>query len=73
MAPYNIDVSKVEELQTIRDVEELERIFERAKSTVVNGVAVVLGRKAGREFQPFDEITTLDDLNTYRLSVFKYL
>lgn len=73
MAPYRIDVSKIEELQTINDTEELGRIFERAKSTVVNGEAVVLGRKMGKSFQPFDEITTLTDLDEYRQSVFKYL
>lgn len=73
MAPYRIDVSKIEELQTINDTEELGRIFERAKSTVVNGEAVVLGRKMGKSFQPFDAITTLTDLDEYRQSIFKYL
>ena len=73
MDTYQIDVSRIEELQQINDNDELERIFDRAKSTVVNGELVILGRKAAGDFQPFDEISTLEDLDTYRQTVFKYL
>lgn len=73
MDSYRIDVSKIEALQQTNDTDELERIFERAKSTVVNGELVILGRQSTGDFQPFDEISTLDDLDAYRHSVFKYL
>jgi len=74
MTDYIINVTKVEEYQTISNVGELEKIFDRAKSAVVNGAKVVLVRKdaAGRS-NKFDEIDTLEALEEYRKQVFKYL
>ncbi len=74
MQEYIIDVARIEELQTLNYKEELENIFSRARSTVVNGAKVLLIRKdkEGRS-QKFDEITTLEDLQRYKGSVFKYL
>jgi hypothetical protein len=74
MLEYVIDVSKIEELQTLSDKGELEKIFSRARSTIVNGEVVVLTRqdRSGNS-QKFDELTTLEDLDRYRKSVFKYL
>lgn len=74
MRAYVIDVARIEELQTLNDRDELENIFSRANSTIVNGEKVILIRKdkSGRS-EKFDEITTQDDLEGYRERVFKYL
>lgn len=74
MTEYLIDVTKIEELQTLNDKHELEKIFEKAKSTIVNGERVLMIRKdrTGAS-QKFDEFSTLDDLDMYRRRVFKYL
>lgn len=74
MKAYVIDVSKIEELQNLNDKDELETIFYRANSTIVNGEKVILVRKnknGGSE--KFDEITTQEDLEQFRKRVFKYL
>jgi len=74
MRAYVIDVSKIEELQTLNDKEELEKIFFKAQSTIVNGEAVMLVRKDKQgAAQKFDELSTLEDLERYKKSVFKYL
>ncbi|RYY99672.1 MAG: hypothetical protein EOO11_04170 [Chitinophagaceae bacterium] len=74
MQEYTIDVTQVEEWQTIRDIDSLERVFQRAKSTIVNGERVLLVRsdRSGKRAQ-FDEMSTLEDLEKYRESVFRYL
>jgi hypothetical protein len=69
-----IDVSRIEELQTLNDKNELENIFSRAKSTIVNGEKVILVRKdKNGKSQKFDEMTTEDELEQYRQRVFRYL
>jgi len=74
MQEYKIDVSKIEELQTIQNTRALERIFKDAKSTIVNGEVVWLTRKSAEgQYVKFDELTTLEDLETYKKSVYKYL
>ena len=73
MNNYMINVAEVENLQNTRDVDELERIFSRAKSTIVNGESVILARIKKEGIEKFDELTTLPDLDEYRKSVFKYL
>ncbi|TDH29008.1 hypothetical protein EXU57_02740 [Segetibacter sp. 3557_3] len=74
MAEYLINVGDIEALQMINDRDELERIFTKAKSTVVQGSAVVIARQfTGGKMEPFDEITTEADLETYKESVFKHL
>jgi hypothetical protein len=74
MTEYVIDVSKIEELQTLRDKDELEKIFFKAKSTIVNGEVVVLVRKdKSGSSQKFYEFSTLEELNRYKKNVFKYL
>jgi len=74
MQEYIINVGEIEELQTIKNIDSLDIIFARAKSTVVNGESVILVRKYmdGRT-ERFDEITTLEELDTYRKGVYKYL
>lgn len=74
MHDYVINVTQIEELQTIRNTDELENIFSRAKSAVVNGAKVILMRKdASGKANKFDEIDTLEDLDNYQKGVFKYL
>lgn len=74
MQDYTINVTQIEELQTIADTDALESIFTRAKSAVVNGAKVILVRKeASGKTNKFDEMDTLDELETYRKQVFKYL
>jgi hypothetical protein len=74
MRDYVIEVSRIEELQTLNDKDELEKIFFKAQSTIVNGEIVILVRKDKQgSAQKFDELSTLDDLDRYKKSVFKYL
>lgn len=74
MREFVIDVSRIEELQTLKDTDELERIFSRAQSTIVNGEVVMLVRKDKEgTAQKFDELSTLEDLDRYKKAVFKYL
>ena len=74
MQEYIIEASHIEELQTISNRDELDKIFERAKQTIVNGESVILVRKQlnGRQ-EKYDELTTLDALSEYRKQVYKYL
>lgn len=74
MNDYVINVTQIEELQMISNTDELEKIFGRAKSAVVNGAKVILVRKeASGKTNRFDEIDTLEDLDKYQKGVFKYL
>lgn len=74
MNEYIIDVTKIEELQTIRNLNALELIFERAKRTIVQGGTVVLVRKTAEgQTIKFDKISNENDLGEYRKTVFKYL
>jgi len=74
MAEYTINVSEVEDLQTISNVAELNKMFARAQSTVVQGGTVVQVRRTpdGSVYK-FDEITTEADVENYKQMVFKYL
>lgn len=74
MREYVIDVSRIEELQTLNDKDELEKIFFKAQSTIVNGESVILVRKnKNGKNEKFDEISTEDELRQYRDKVFRYL
>ena len=74
MQEYLINVTEIEELQMISNVDELKKIFARAKRTVVHGSKVILARKDNTGLvHPFDEVTTEEDLERYRKNVFKYL
>jgi len=74
MEDLKIDVTRVEELQMINNKAELDLLFARAKSAIVNGASVILYRKWGQLTEaPFDQITTEADLDAYRKTVFKYL
>jgi ATPase subunit of ABC transporter with duplicated ATPase domains len=74
MREYVIDVSKIEELQTLNDKNELENIFFRANSTIVNGEKVILVRKnKSGKTEKFDEMSTQEELDLYKKRVFRYL
>jgi hypothetical protein len=74
MNDYTINVGEVEELQTISNADELEKIFARAKSAVVNGAKVILARKESTgKLNKFDELDTLEAIEKYKAQVFKYL
>ncbi|MFL9485207.1 hypothetical protein ACI6Q2_20660 [Chitinophagaceae bacterium LWZ2-11] len=74
MEDYIINVGEIEELQTIKDIQSLNTIFDRAKRNIVGGGTAVLVRKqlSGRS-DKFDELSTLDDLKNYKDKVYKYL
>lgn len=74
MRAYEINVATIEELQTLNDKDELEKIFSKAQSTIVNGENVILVRKERNgPAHKFDQLSTLEDLERYKISVFKYL
>ncbi len=74
MHPYIIEISRIEELQILKDSQELENIFTKAKSAIVNGEIVELVRKMRTaSVQKYDEISTLEELAHYKKNVFKYI
>jgi hypothetical protein len=73
MTDYVINVTRIEELQTVNDSSELQNIFIKAKSAIVNGASVNLVRKTKTGSEKFDELTTLEDLERYRKQVMKYV
>lgn len=74
MQEYKIDVTQIEALQNTSNTNALDKIFTRAKSTIVNGEKVVLERReANGRTEKFDELTTLEVLDEYKRSVYKYL
>jgi hypothetical protein len=74
MEDYIINVGKVEEWQTIRDIASLDEIFQRAKRTLVGGgtVALVREQRNGETYR-FEEFTNLEDFEEYKKNVYKYL
>ena len=74
MQDYKINVTEIEELQMIENIAELDRVFAKAHSAIVNGAAVVLYRKTvNQQDDVFDTITTEGDLEVYKAGVYKYL
>ena len=74
MDEYTINVSEVEDMQMTNKLVELNQIFGRAQSAIVQGGSVVLARKnSDGSIYKFDELTTEEDLGTYKETVFKYL
>ena len=74
MQEYIINVTEIEELQTIKNTDALDKIFNKARQTVVGGGTVMLVRRHpdGRQ-DKFDELSTMEDLTAYKKSVYKYL
>ncbi len=74
MAEYTINVSEVEDLQMVSNVAELNQMFTRAQSTVVQGGTVTLVRRTSDgSVYKFAEITTEAEIENYKQTVFKYL
>jgi hypothetical protein len=74
MEDYTINVVQVEEYQTLENTNELENIFTKARSAIVNGAKVILVRKGSSgKAERFDEMDTLEDLEQYKAGVFKYI
>lgn len=74
MQDYVINVTQIEELQTLNDRDALDNIFERAQRVVVGGGAVILVRQQPNgQRDKFDSFTTEADLNAYKTNVYKYL
>lgn len=74
MQDYIINVTQIEELQTLNDRDALDNIFERAQRTVVGGASVVLVRQQPNgQTDKFDTITTEQDLSAYKTNIYKYL
>jgi len=74
MEDFVIVVNRIEELQTIRDVQELELIFEKAKRTIIGGQEVILVRenRDGRQDR-FQAFSNEQDFEEYRKQVFRFL
>jgi hypothetical protein len=74
MEDYTINVAQIEEFQTLDNADELENIFTRARSAIVNGAKVILVRKGSTgKAERFHEMDTLEDLDNYKEQVFKYI
>lgn len=74
MEDFVIVVNRIEELQTIRDRQELELIFEKAKRTIIGGQEVILVRenRDGRQ-DKFQSFSNEQDFEDYRKQVFRFL
>ncbi|GGA89001.1 hypothetical protein [Puia dinghuensis] len=74
MDDYIINVGKIEEWQMIKDIPSLDELFQRAKRVLVGGgtVALVREQRDGTSYR-FEEFTNLDDFETYKRNVYKYL
>ena len=74
MQSYIINLNQVEELQMIKDSDELERIFNKAKSAIVQGEKVVIMRTdPGGAANKVDELSTEPELEKYKEEVMKYM
>jgi hypothetical protein len=74
MAEYIIYIGQIEELQMLNDRKALDAIFRKAQSAVVGGEVVALVRlSANGQSYRFNEISTQEDLNEYKKSVYKYV
>ena len=74
MQSYIINLNQVEELQMIKDSDALERIFNKAKSTIVQGEKIVIMRTdPGGAANKVDELSTEPELEKYKEEVMKYM
>ena len=74
MVNYTINIGVVEELQMLKDMPELNRIFSKAKSTVLQGGIVAINRtNSDGSIYTTDEISSEADLKAYQEKIFKYL
>lgn len=74
MEDYIINVGQIEEMQTIKDIPGLDRIFNKAKIVIIGGGKVVLVRKQlNGHTEKFDEYSNAGDFEAYKANVYKYL
>jgi len=74
MEDFIIIVNRIEELQSTQDVQELERIFEKARRTIIGGMSVILVRenRDGKQ-EKFETYSNEQDFEEYRKKVFRYI
>jgi len=74
MEDFVIVVNRIEELQSIGDRQELERIFEKARRTIIGGMSVILVRenRDGKQ-EKFETYSNEQDFEEYRKKVFRYI
>ena len=74
MLELKINVAEIEEWQTLKDMDALDQVFTRAQRVITGGGTVELIRKQpdGSSYT-FDELSTMEALQTYKKSVYKYL
>jgi hypothetical protein len=74
MLDLTINVSEIEEWQTLKDTDALDQVFARAQRVITGGGIVELMRKQpdGTTYK-FDELDTLEALQFYKQSVYKYI
>lgn len=74
MTDFEIDLNRIEELQMIGNVHELDNIFQKAYITITGGRKVILYRRmATSQKQKIEELDTEDALKDYKNRVYKYL
>jgi hypothetical protein len=74
MEDFLINVSDIEEWQTIGDRNSLDKLFKKAKVHAIGGGTIVLSRKNNDgSTYVFDKLTTEAELEDYRKKVYKYL
>lgn len=74
MEDFEIVVNRIEELQSIQDRQELERIMAKARRTIIGGLNVILVRenKDGKR-EKFETFSNEHDFEEYRKKVFRFL
>lgn len=74
MTDFEIDLMRIEELQMIRNVHELDNIFQKAYIAITGGRKVILYRRlASINKEKIEEIETEEGLKDYKNRVYKYL
>ena len=74
MTDFEIDLTRIEELQMIGNVHELDNIFQKAYITITGGRKVILYRSQSISYkEKIEELDTEDALKDYKNQVYKYL
>jgi hypothetical protein len=74
MEDFVIVVNRIEELQSTQDRQELERIFDKAKRTIVGGMDVILVREdQNGNREKFETFSNEHDFEEYRKRVFRLI
>ncbi|SFW28100.1 hypothetical protein [Chitinophaga sancti] len=74
MEDYVIIVNRIEDLQLTQDKDELVRILDRARRTIVGGMDVILVRQnRNGQQEKFQTISNEQDFEDYRKQVLRFL